>query len=178
MKILGISGSLREASLNSLLLRTMQARAPERVTVEIADLSAIPLYNEDLEDESGGPAAVADFKSAIEEADALIIATPEYNYSIPGVLKNALDWASRPGFESVLKHKPVGIISASPAFTGGVRAQHHLKAVLAGTLSYVVPMPEVAVPTAHKVVTDGEITDERTLRHLDGLLGSVMDAVH
>lgn len=178
MKILGISGSLREASINTLLLRTIQLRAPERTTFDIADLSSIPLYNEDLEDESGGPAVVADFRTAIDEADALIIATPEYNYSIPGVLKNALDWASRPAFESVLKHKVIGIVSASPAFTGGVRAQQHLKSVLAGTLSYVVPMPEVVVPAAHTLVSGGDITDERTLRHLDDLLGKVMDAVH
>jgi chromate reductase len=174
MIILAISGSLRSGSLNTAVLRTLQHRAPGGTQIDMADLKRIPLYDDDIESEQL-PDSVTVFKSAIQAADALIIATPEYNYSVTGVLKNAIDWASRPAYQSVLKGKVVGIVSASPAFTGGVRAQQHLKTILSGTLSRVVNHPEVLVASAHKVIEDGLVTDQRTLGQLDGLFNAVIE---
>lgn len=175
MKILGISGSLRAGSFNTAVLKTMAGRTPDGVTMTVADISEIPLYNGDLDGDTP-PAAVTAFKQAVEAADALIIATPEYNYSVPGVLKNALDWASRPAFNSVLKDKVTGIVSASMAPTGGVRAQAHLKTVLSGTLSPLVQIPEVMLASAHTLIEDGIVTDDRTLKYLDRLLAATVAA--
>lgn len=172
MKILGISGSLRKGSFNTAILKTMQSRYSDNIEFEIADLSDIPLYNSDL-DGDNPPEAVKRFKIAIENADALIIATPEYNYSLSGVLKNAIDWASRPAFKSPLKDKHVGIISSSMGFTGGVRAQQHLKTVLLGTLSNVVSMPEIVIGGIHNQIKDGVLADENTLKYLDGLVDTL-----
>lgn len=168
MNIIGISGSLRKGSLNTAILKTMMDRAPEGVQMTLAEIGDIPHYNGDL-DVDGGPKVVKSFKEKIANADALIIATPEYNYSVPGVLKNALDWASRPAFNSVLKDKKVVVLSSSMAFTGGVRAQQTLKYILSGTLSNVVNMPEVVVGAAHTVIENGKINDETTLKFLDGV---------
>lgn len=173
MKILAISGSLRKESLNTAVLKTLKSRAPKSVSIEITSLEEIPLYNADI-DTDPPLKAVGNFKKAIEEADAIIIATPEYNYSVPGVLKNAIDWASRPAFNSVLKNKVVGIVSVSMAPTGGVRAQQHLKTILSGTLSRVVLLPETMVAGAHNLVENGLINDEHTLAHLDRFLETVM----
>jgi len=153
----------------------MQGRCSAEVEMVLAEISNLPHYNADL-DVGDGPPSVIAFKKAVADADALIIATPEYNYSVPGVLKNAIDWASRPAYNSVFKGKVVGIVSASMAFTGGVRAQQHLKAILTGTLSHVVALPEISIPGAQNMITEGRITDERTLKHLDGLLDSVQSA--
>ena len=166
MNILGISGSLRKASLNSLLIDAAAEVAEAPVSVTRFDLDAIPLYSEDLE-AAGAPAAVVALKAAITDADALLLATPEYNYSISGVLKNAIDWASRPAFDSVLKGKPTGILSASMAFTGGVRAQQHLKTILSGTLTPVYTAPEFLLTAAHNAFDgEGRLQDEATARRL------------
>ena len=122
MKIVGIAGSLRRASFNRGLLVAAQEVAPAGVTIEIADLSPIPFYNADVELE-GVPDTVVALREQIGAADALLLAVPEYNHSFTAVLKNALDWASRPGFKSPLKDKPALIMTSSPGFTGGVRAQ-------------------------------------------------------
>ena len=175
MNILAISGSLRAGSFNTAILRTMAERAPDGVDITIADISVLPFYSED-EDVDGGPQVVQAFKADIAGADALLIATPEYNYSMPGVLKNAIDWASRPGYKSVLKGKLVGILSASMAGTGGARAQQHLKAVLAATLSDVFVTPEVVVAQAQNMVSDGRVEDERTLKYLDRLMQGLVSA--
>jgi chromate reductase len=134
LRLLGISGSLKQNSLNTALLRAAQELLPAHVSLTIHPLHDIPLYNSDLE--SALPEAVTAFKEAITQADGLLIATPEYNYSIPGVLKNAIDWASRPAYKSPLAHKPVGIIGASPSPLGTARAQDHLRHVLAAVLAY------------------------------------------
>ncbi len=169
MKIMAISGSLRDSSFNTAILRTMAERAPEGVEITLTDISALPFYNEDA-DVDGGPSVVQSFKADIAAADALLIATPEYNYSVPGVLKNAIDWASRPGYKSVLKDKHVALLSASMAGTGGVRAQQHLKNVFMATLSRVYTAPEVVVGRAQDMVEDGRVTDATTLKFLDRLL--------
>ena len=121
-QILGIAGSLRLASYNRGLIRAAQQVAPDGVEIAAFDLLPIPLYNADVEAE-GAPAPVRDLKERIRAADALLIATPEYNYSIPGVQKNAIDWASRPPQDSPLRHKPIGLMGASPGGFGTVRSQ-------------------------------------------------------
>lgn len=172
MNILGISGSLREASTNTRLLRAAARLAGEGVQVDVITLEGLPLYNMDLEGEDR-PAEVVAFTRRIQEADALLFATPEYNYGIPGVLKNAVDWASRPVYGRPLKGKPVGLITASPGFAGGVRAQGHLQRVLSATQSILYPHADFAVPAVHeKINAEGELTDETTRdrlkRYLDG----------
>ena len=119
VKVLGFSGSLRAGSFNSSALRTAREIAPDGLTIDIFDLAPIPLYNEDVH-AKGYPPPVADFRARIKAADALLICSPEYNYSTSGVLKNAIDWASRPP-DQPFDGKPIALLSASPAFTGGAR---------------------------------------------------------
>src|SRR5262245_39739521 len=120
LEVLGIAGSLRRESYNRGLLRAAQEMAPEGMTIRSFELDAIPLYNGDVE-AAGDPAPVAQLKEAIRGADALLLATPEYNYGVPGVLKNAVDWASRPPAKSVLSGKPAAIMGASPGMGGTIR---------------------------------------------------------
>ena len=171
MKLLGISGSLRKDSFNTLLLNTASAMLENRAAMTIFDLADIPLYDADS-DGPQKPAAVRRFIDALSEADGILIATPEYNYSIPGVLKNALDWASRPAYKSVLVNKPAAIVSASQSALGGVRAQVHLRDVLAATLTPVFPAPDCFLPMAQNAFKAGELVDEtfrqRLKRYLDG----------
>lgn len=160
MKIVAISGSLRGASLNTFLLQSVEKLLPTGVSYDWGSIADIPLYNEDL-DGPVKPASVTALSTVVENADGLLIATPEYNYSIPGGLKNALDWLSRPAFKSVLAGKPVAIMSASKAPTGGVRAQGQLKQVLAGVLTATYAAPEFMVPSAHQAFSeDGVLIDE------------------
>lgn len=175
IKILAISGSLRKASFNTALLNQIARHLDDRAEVEFADIGAIPHYDGDL-DVGDGPEAVQRFKAQVAAAHAVIIATPEYNYSIPGVLKNAIDWASRPAFKSVFAGKKVGVCSASMAGTAGVRAQMHLKTVLLGVLADVVAMPDVSVAAAHTVVAeDGTISDPSTLKYIGRLADKLIE---
>jgi len=168
-QLIGISGSLREGSLNTALLRSIAELLPEGATLSIASIDAVPLYNGDL-DIDGGPPSVQALKAQISDADGLLFATPEYNFGIPGVLKNAIDWASRPGFQSVLAHKPVAIIGAAPGAVGTARAQGQLKQVLLGTLSEVFPYPEVLVSKAHERIQNGQLADDPTREVLRKML--------
>lgn len=164
--LLGISGSLRKGSYNRGLLRAAATMLPEGVSFDIFPLDDIPLYNADLQAQ-GDPPSVQAFKAAILAADALLIATPENNYSIPGVLKNALDWASRPNKNSVLKGKPVGIVGASSGEGGTIRAQLALRQVFLLTNSLCMVQPELRVPNAgQKFDAEGELADEDTRRRL------------
>ena len=147
MKIVGIAGSLRRESWNRKLLHAAVDLAPDGMRIEIFDLADIPLYNGDLDGDEK-PAPVVALKRAIGEADGLLVASPEYNYAIPGVLKNALDWASRPAFRSELAGKPSAVMGASPGAAGTVRAQADVRRVLLACLSRVLPYADVAVPTA------------------------------
>jgi chromate reductase len=159
--ILGIAGSLRRGSYNQGLLRAAGQMLPANATLAIHKLDAIPLLNADVM-ALGDPPAVHDLKEAIRAADALLIATPENNYSIPGVLKNALDWASRPNKASVLKGKPVGIIGASTGEAGTIRAQLALRQIFVITHSLVMVQPELRVPfAAQKFSEDGELLDDK-----------------
>jgi chromate reductase, NAD(P)H dehydrogenase (quinone) len=164
-RILGISGSLRRESYSGAVLRGLRASVGERVHFEVFPLAAIPLYNADLDGEQT-PKPVAALKNAIRDCDGLVLVSPEYNYGIPGVLKNALDWASRPGYQSVLKDKPVLIITSSPGVVGGVRAQQQIRQTLLGTLSKVVAVPEVMIPQVQLKIEDGRLSDPTSLKFM------------
>ena len=162
VKIVGISGSLRRGSFSTSLLKILAEKALPSIEIRVVTLEDIPLYNEDL-DGKQEILTVAAFKRIIAESDGVLIATPEYNHGIPGVLKNALDWASRPVFESCFKHKPVSIISSSLAFTGGVRAQYQLRETLISMQAQLVMGPEVVVGGVHTNLTGDFYTDEKGL---------------
>lgn len=177
IKILGFSGSLRKKSFNSAALRAARELMPPGAILEIADLSMIPFFNEDLEAE-GVPQAVLDFNKKVADADALLIATPEYNYSIPPVLKNALDWASR-GADKPLDGKPTAIMSASPGMFGGARAQYHLRQVCVVLNLQPLNKPEVFIMSADKKFdADGNLTDEYTRNAITRLLQALIDKVN
>ncbi|MBC7788991.1 MAG: NAD(P)H-dependent oxidoreductase [Anaerolineae bacterium] len=172
MRVLGFAGSLRERSLNRALLRAALEAAPEGMSISIFELNDIPVYNGDVE-ARGDPKAVADFKSAIRDADALLIATPEYNHGVPGVLKNAIDWASRPPASSALSGKPTAIIGASPGMTGSARAQTQLRQAFNFTNTPAMLQPEILVARAHeKFDAEGRLTDDVTRRFLGKFLVS------
>lgn len=151
IRILGIAGSLRKASANAGLLRLAAESAPAGVRVDIFDLAPIPLYNGDVE-AAGLPESVAVFRQAIADADALLIASPEYNYSIPGVLKNALDWASRPP-DQPFAGKPAAIMGTG-GWQGAARAQYHLRQVLSALNVHTLNKPEVQIPMAWELFDD------------------------
>lgn len=164
-RLLGISGSLRSQSTNTAVLKTLSNRLGHQVEMSLFALNEIPLYNSDLEAQML-PASVAVLKDAIEQADGLIICSPEYNYGTSGVLKNALDWASRPGFNSPLKNKPVLIMTSSPGALGGVRAQAQLRETLSATLSRVIRGPQIVIPGVNEKIKDGSFIDEKTIEFM------------
>jgi chromate reductase len=177
MKVLAISGSLRRDSYNTTLLRAAAEVAPEGVEVELfAGLKDVPAFDED--DEVGeAPAAVARFRTAIEEADAVLFATPEYNGSIPGQLKNALDWASRPFATSALRNKPVTVVGASTGGFGAMWAQADLRRVLK-TIGARVVGDEVPVPAVHTRTDEaGRLADAETEERLREVLNDLVAAV-
>jgi chromate reductase len=160
--VLGFAGSLRHGSFNRAALRAAGEVLPDSVTLEVFDLGGIPLYNADVEAQ-GYPPAVEEFKSRIAAADALLIATPEYNYSVPGVLKNAIDWASRPPDKTPLTNKPVAVLGASPGMMGTGRAQYHLRQMCVFLNLFPLNRPEVFIAHAHqKFDATGKLTDEPT----------------
>ncbi len=172
LRFLGISGSLRKGSLNSAALRTVQGLAPAHVTFEIADISDIPIYNDDVR-VAGYPAAVDAFRAKIAAADAVVFATPEYNYSVPGVLKNAIDWASRPPSQP-FDGKPVAIMGASPGAIGTARAQYDLRKMMVFLNAFPINKPEVMIGMAAAKFNDKlELTDEPTRDFLKQMLTSL-----
>jgi chromate reductase len=174
IKILAMTGSLRRGSYNMAALKAAKRLLPEGAKLEIADLSEIPFLNED-EEAKGVPASVADFRQSIKDADALLISTPEYNYSIPPVLKNALDWASR-GDDAPVRGKPLAIMSASPGFMGGSRVQYQLRQMCVALDLRVLNKPEVFISSAHeKFDENGNLTDERTKNAIARLLSMLVD---
>lgn len=173
IRVLGVSGSLRKDSFNTGLLRAAIELAPAGMHIERFDLADIPLYNYDVE-QRGDPAPVTAFKQAIAGADALLIVTPEYQHGVPGVLKNALDWASRPPGRSVLRDKAVGIMGASPGFVGTARAQTQLREALTFSRAWAVPEPEVLVSRAHEKFDEaGRLADEQTRGFVGKLLAEL-----
>ena len=170
LRVVGIAGSLRRASLNRALLQAAVELAPSALEIIPHGLSEIPLYNADLE-AGAVPRAVYDLRVAVMQADAVLIATPEYNHGVPGVLKNAIDWLSRPPTDSALNGKPCGIVGASPGMTGTARAQSQLRQALVFTNTHAMPRPEVLVAHANsKFDGDGQLTDDVTRKHLTAFL--------
>ncbi len=160
-KILAFAGSLRKGSYNKALVRAAVELAPENIMIEVFDLEGIPSFNQD--NVNNPPAKVAEFKEKIRNADGLLIASPEYNYSISGVLKNAIDWASRPFQGNPLEDKPVAIMSASTGRLGGARAQYHLRQTFVFLNMHPVNRPEVMLSNAaENVDADGRLTNEQT----------------
>lgn len=173
IRLLGISGSIRRDSHCTAVLRSLQPLLPASATIELFALNDIPLYNADL-DGDAPPAAVARLKAAIAEADGLVLCSPEYNYGMPGVLKNAIDWASRPGFASPLKGKPVLIATASPGTAVGVRAQAQIRDALAATLARPVVRQHVAIANVATRIREGRLVDESTLDFLRVALADLL----
>jgi chromate reductase len=159
ISVLGISGSLRRGSFNTALINHAIRLAPEYIRIERFDISGIPLYNEDIRTGPGEPAIVTEFKKKIAEADALLIASPEYNYSVAGVLKNAIDWASRPINTSPFDNKPFGMMSAGGGL-GAARAQYHLRQMAVYLNMHPLNKPELFVPHAiEKFDREGNLID-------------------
>jgi len=174
MTILGFAGSLRKGSYNKALLRTAAELMPKGAKLEAFDLEGIPPFNQDQENRM--PQKVKQFKAKIRAADAILIATPEYNYSIPGVLKNAIDWASRPYGDNSFEGKPVAVMSASPGMLGGARAQYHLRQVFVFLDMRPLNKPEVMVTFAdEKIDENGKIIDKATKGKIRQLLRSLVD---
>lgn len=172
-KVLAFAGSLRRGSFNHGLIRAAIEVAPDGMEIREFDLAPIPLYDFDTE-QRGDPAPVLEFKRAIDAADALLIATPEYQHGIPGVLKNALDWASRPPGDSVMQGKVVAIMGASPGFTGTARAQIQLRQTLSFNQTHTLANPEVLVGAAHeKFDAEGRLTDQSTRDYIRRLLDAL-----
>jgi chromate reductase, NAD(P)H dehydrogenase (quinone) len=176
IRLLGISGSLRRHSYCTAILRTLGQTIAESATLEIFDLSSIPPYNEDEEGERL-PQAVLDLRQAVEKCDGVVLASPEFNHGMPGVLKNALDWASRPAYRSPFAGKPSLVLTASPAFTGGVRAQSQIAETLAAMLAHVVAVPQVVIASVHEKVADGRMTDPVSLQFLAVATDALANAI-
>ena len=169
LTILGIAGSLRRASYNRALLRAAQQLVPAHVALDLFDLADVPLFNQD--EEQKPPAAVVEFKARIRAADAVLFATPEYNYSIPGVLKNAIDWASRPSGDNAWSGKPVAVIGASVGRLGTARAQYHLQQVFVTLNMYALNQPEAMIDNAGELFdAEGTLADEKMRDHVRRLL--------
>jgi chromate reductase len=177
LNVVGIAGSLRRGSYNRGLIRAAIDLAPAGMRVTTQELDDLPMFNADIEAD-GDPGPVRRLKDAIGAADALLIATPEYNRCVPGVLKNAIDWASRPARQSVLTNKPVAIIGASTGGGGTARAQAHLRDGLGYTNGLVLPQPEVLVPFAASRFDDaGNLHDDETKDALGDLLVALAEWV-
>jgi chromate reductase, NAD(P)H dehydrogenase (quinone) len=174
INVLGFAGSLRQGSYNKMALRAAIELAPAGMTIETFDLAPIEPYNEDVK-QRGFPPPVQEFREKIRAADALLIVTPEYNYSIPGVLKNAIDWASRPP-EQPFDGKPIGIMGASPGRLGSARAQYHLRQCFVFLNALILNRPEVMISGAPQMFDDqGRLTDGPTREIIGKLLASLAD---
>ena len=175
LHVLGLCGSLRKGSFNAAALRAARELAPANVQLTLGDISGIPLYDEDVRS-AGTPQAVTALGKSIAEADAVLIATPEYNYSIPGVLKNAIDWVSRLDPQPFVG-KPVAIMGASMGRLGTARAQYHLRQVFVFLDAMVMNKPEVMIAAAQNLVdAGGNLTDDATRKHIGAMLEAL--AIH
>jgi len=174
IRILGIAGSLRRESYNRAALRAATELVPEGATIDIFELDGIPGFNQD--EEQNPPAKVTELKKLIREADAILIVTPEYNYSIPGVLKNAIDWASRPYGDSAWNGKPAAIMGASVGTVGTARAQYHLRQMMVFLNMFPINQPEVMIGNASaRFDPEGNLTDDATKEFIRQLLQNLME---
>jgi chromate reductase len=174
-KLLGLSGSIRRVSSCKAILETIREQVAADTVVTNFDLTPIPNYNQDLDNENGWPAPVRALREAVIEADGLIAISPEYNHGMSGVLKNAIDWVSRPGYESVLKDMPVVTISVSNR--GGIRAQNQMHATFLSTVCRIAPGREIVVLDPTKKITDGRVTDEQMLRVIMRGVDTLIDEI-
>ncbi|WP_414439746.1 NADPH-dependent FMN reductase [Burkholderia sp. 22PA0106] len=174
--LLALVGSLRRASHSAAVLRAVAAAAPADVTFDTARLDALPFYNADL-DGDPSPDSVQALRAQVERCDGILIVTPEYNHGLPAVLKNAIDWASRPAYTSALKDKPVGFVTLSPGQFGGIRAQAHLQQLFAATLSRQINAPQVAIAHVGAKVHDGVLTDPDACRFAQGVVMQLLALV-
>lgn len=176
VRLLGISGSIRKQSYCTAVLETLGEKLGGKAELTLFPLNEIPPYDPDL-DAQNTPASATAMREAIAAADGLVVISPEYNYGMSGVLKNALDWASRPAMKSPVKGKPILIMTASPAFTGGVRAQHEMRETLAGMMGRVIARPQVVIATVHEKIKDGRLVDEASvsfaLAAIDDLIAEI-----
>jgi len=174
VRILGIAGSLRRDSFNRATLRAASELAPEGALIETFELDGIPGFNQD--DEQNPPVKVVELKRRIREADAILFVTPEYNYSVPGVLKNAIDWASRPYGDSAWNGKPAAIMGASIGTIGTARAQYHLRQMMVFLNMFPLNQPEVMIGNAgDRFDESGNLADETTKDYIRKLLQSLID---
>jgi chromate reductase len=177
VRILGIAGSLRRGSYNRAALRAAMQLVPQNAALEVFELDGIPGFNQD--EEQNPPAKVAELKQRVRSADAILIVTPEYNYSIPGVLKNAIDWASRPYGDNAWNGKPVAIIGASIGTFGTARAQYHLRQSFVFLNMLPINQPEVMIGNAaQRFDAQGNLTDETTKNLIRQLLQNLVDWTH
>lgn len=174
--LIGISGSLRSASYNTAILETLALRIADRAALRVWRLNDIPLYDQDLDTDTR-PQVVADLRRAVREADGVVIAAPEYNYGLPGVLKNALDWLPRPYSKSAFIAKLVLTMMSSPAFTGGARAQAQLHDVLTLMAALLALRPQAVIPAIHTKIADGRLIDESTRRFLEDGIADLLDNI-
>jgi chromate reductase len=174
VRILGIAGSLRRESYNRAALRAATGLVPDDATLETFELDGIPGFNQD--EEQNPPAKVVELKKRIRDADAILIVTPEYNYSVPGVLKNAIDWASRPYGDSAWSGKPAAIMGASVGTIGTARAQYHLRQMFVFLNMFPINQPEVMIGNAsERFDADGNLTDDQTKEFIRKLLKNLVD---
>jgi chromate reductase, NAD(P)H dehydrogenase (quinone) len=175
MRLLAITGALRKDSYNTQLLRAVNELAPPEMAIEIVTLHGVPLYDGDEEDKHGVPASVKALQDKVREADGVIISTPEYNFSVPGVLKNGLDWMSRSG--NPFKCKRVGVMGASEGAIGTARSQYHLRQNLVGLEAITMPKPEIFVALAPTKFARGKLADEATKKIIVTWLNAFKDWV-
>lgn len=173
IRILGIAGSLRHESYNRAALRAAKQLAPEGAALDIFELDGIPMFNED--EEKNPPEQIVELKKRIRSANAILFVTPEYNYSVPGVLKNAIDWASRPYGDSAWAGKPAAIMGASVGAVGTARAQYHLRQIFVFLNMFPLNQPEVMIGNAAgKFDSQGNLTDETTKKFIRQLLENLV----
>ena len=176
INILGFVGSLRSGSYNKMLLKTAQELSPENVKIEIFDLEGIPIFNQDLENKPNDKLKI--FKEKIKAADGLLIVTPEYNYSVPGVLKNAIDAVSRPYGTNPFEEKPIGIMGASIGMIGSARAQYHLRQSMVFLNAYIMNRPEIMVSFAeNKFDQTGSLVSEITRQKVKEFMAALLQWV-
>ncbi len=174
LKIIGICGSLRKASYNRMALHIAQECLPENVSFEIVEIGDLPHFNQDLEENP--PPSVTAFREKIKSADAILFSVAEYNYSISSVLKNAIEWGSRPYTGAVLNRKPVAMMGASNGMVGTGRAQHHLRQMFVQTDSLVLSRPEVMISFAQeKFDANGKLHDEKTREKIQSLVDALVE---
>jgi chromate reductase len=162
-RLLGLSGSIRQGSTNTIILHTIAERLGSGVSLTVLPLDDVPLFNSDLEGERL-PDPVRALKNAIAQSDGIVLCSPEYNHGMSGVLKNALDWASRPAFDSPLKNKACLPMTSSPGYVGGARAHAQMHETLASALARVVVRPQVVIAGVMQKIADGQLVDEHTIQ--------------